>query len=131
MQLLVFLVFLIYDGIMGPIRFNEEKKVRYAKVIDHLRMIRDAQEAHKTITGNYERNGDRLIKFIDTAHFAITNTRNVVKQVNKGTKWQPIMVEIEERVTDTTGYESVKEKLFLNRNYQNMLAVPVPIKILK
>ena len=55
-----FLMFLIYDGIMGPIRFNEEKKVRYAKVIDHLRMIRDAQEAHKTITGNYERNGDRF-----------------------------------------------------------------------
>ena len=98
-----FLGYSIYDSIMAPIRFNTEKKVRYAKVIKNLRMIRDAQDAHKTITGRYERRGDKLIKFLDTAQFAITNTHNEIKQVNKGTKWQPIMVEVEEKVTDTTG----------------------------
>ncbi|WP_226913073.1 hypothetical protein [Flavicella marina] len=119
-----YLGYSIYNSIMGPIRFNIEKKVRYAKVIENLRMIRDAQDAHKTITGKYERSGEKLIKFLDTAQFAITNTHNEVKQVNKGTKWQPIMVEVEEKVTDTTGYESVKETMFKNRDYTKMLKVP-------
>ena len=109
---------------MAPIRFNTEKKIRYAKVIQNLRMIRDAQDAHKTITGEYERSGEKLIKFLDTAKFAITNTHNEIKTVNKGTKWQPIMVEIEEKVTDTTGYEAVKESVFQNRDYTKMLMVP-------
>jgi len=119
-----FLGYSIYNSIMGPIRFNIEKKVRYAKVIDHLRMIRDAEEAHKKITGKYERNGDKLIKFLDTAQFAITNTHNEIIEVNKGTKWQPIMVEVEKKVTDTTGYESVKNTVFENRDYRKMLEIP-------
>lgn len=118
------LSYLIYDSIMGPIRFNKEKKVRYAKVIEALRMIRDAEEAHKTIRGAYEKDGEKLIAFLDTAQFAITNARNEVVEVNKGTKWQPIMVEIERKVIDTTGYESVKERLFANRDYTAMLNVP-------
>ncbi len=124
LSLAVFLGYSIYDSIMGPIRFNTEKKVRYAKVINHLRMIRDAEEAHKTITGTYERNGEKLIKFIDTAQFAITNTHNEIVEVNKGTKYQPIMVEIEQKVTDTTGYESVKNTLFNKRDYTKMMQVP-------
>jgi len=119
-----YLGFSIYESIMAPIRFNLEKKLRYAKVIHNLRMIRDAQDAHKTITGAYERNGEKLIKFLDTAEFAITNTHNEIKQVNKGSKWQPIMVEVEEKVTDTTGYESVKATVFNNRDYSKMLQVP-------
>ncbi|WP_139958800.1 hypothetical protein [Flavicella sediminum] len=119
-----YLGYSIYDSIMGPIRFNIEKKARYAKVIEHLKMIRDAEDAHKTITGYYQKNGERLIKFLDTAQFAIINTRNEVVEVNKGTKWQPIMVEVEQKVIDTTGYESVKETLFKGRDYTKMLAVP-------
>lgn len=119
-----FLGYSIFESIMAPIRFNVEKKVRYAKVIDHLRMIRDAQDAHKSITGKYERDGQKLIKFLDTAEFAITNTHNILKTVNKGSKWQPIMVEVEEKVTDTTGYESVKETKFNNKDYSKMLQVP-------
>lgn len=119
-----YLGYLIFDSIMAPIIFNKEKKVRYAAVIKKLKMIRDAEDAHKTITGRYQRDPQELIKFIETAEFAITNVRNEVVKVNKGTKWQPIMVEIEKRVTDTTGYEAVKERLFANRDYKNMFEMP-------
>lgn len=119
-----YLGYSIYNSIMGPIRFNVEKKVRYAEVIEHLRMIRDAQDAHKTITGKFEKDGEKLVKFLDSAEFAITNTHNVVKEVNKGTKWQPLMVEIEVKVTDTTGFQSVKETVFKGRDYTQMLNVP-------
>ena len=120
----VYLCYIIFDSIMGPIRFNQEKKRRYAKVIVRLKMIRDAQEAYKKVFGVYQANPEGLVKFIDTAQFAITNTHNEIIEVNKGTKWQPIIVEVEQKVTDTTGYESVKETVFKNRNYSDMFEVP-------
>ena len=119
-----FLSYKIYDGIMEPIRFHQEKKVRYAKVIKQLKMIRDAEDAHKTITGSFTANGENLIKFIDTAKFPIIDTHTIIVEENKGTKWQPIMVEVEKKVTDTIGYESVKKTLFTGRDYHAMLAIP-------
>jgi len=44
---IIFLGYKIYQSIMGPIEFNKEKKVRFAKVIDNLKIIRDAEIAHK------------------------------------------------------------------------------------
>ena len=34
------------------------------------------------------------------------------------------MVEVEKKVTDTVGYESVKNKIFKGRDYHNMLNIP-------
>jgi type II secretory pathway pseudopilin PulG len=119
-----FLTYAIYQSVMAPIRFNEEKKVKYALVIENLRMIRDAQDAYKTVHGSYQSNPEKLIEFINTGQIAITNSRNILVQVNKGTAHQPIMVEIEQKVVDTTGYNSVKETIFKNRKYENMFNVP-------
>uniref|UniRef100_UPI0040474551 hypothetical protein n=1 Tax=Polaribacter sp. TaxID=1920175 RepID=UPI0040474551 len=118
-----FLTWKIYDGVMKPINFNKEKKVIYTRVINQLKMIRDAQIAHKDVTGQYTKDMDGLIKFIDTAKRAITQTVNVVEKVNKGTKWQPIMVDVDKRVTDTIGYEPVISR-FVGRDYKNMFNVP-------
>ena len=116
----VFLVYKINFEIRKPIKFNTEKRLRYAKVIDHLKILRDAEVAHKKVTGNYTDNGEDLIKFIDTAQFALTQTRNVPKTINIG---GGITKEIEERVVDTIGYEDVKTS-FDGRNYKNMLDIP-------
>tara|TARA_R110002094_G_scaffold62089_2_gene72510 strand:- start:1727 stop:2119 length:393 start_codon:yes stop_codon:yes gene_type:complete len=43
--------------------------------------------------------------------------------VNKGTRWQKIMVPVEKRVTDTIGYEPVLDR-FTGRDYKNMAKVP-------
>lgn len=115
-----FLAFKIYDGIMKPIKFNKDKKVRYSKVIENLKMIRDAELAHKTVTGNFTDKGENLIKFIDTAKFAVTQTRNVPKTIKLG---GGITKVIEEKVVDTIGYEPVKAN-FAGRNYTQMLKVP-------
>lgn len=118
-----FLVFKIYDGVMKPINFNKSKKVKFAKVIQNLKIIRDAEIAHYEITGNYTDNQEGLIQFIDSAQFAITETRDTVIQVNKGSKWQPVMVPVEKRIIDTIGYEPVL-KSFAERDYKNMFLVP-------
>jgi len=103
-----------------PIKFNKEKKVRYAKVIKVLKILRDAEVAHKKVTGKYSNNGENLITFIDTAHFAVTQTKNVPKTIHLG---GGITKEIEERVVDTVGYEPVKD-LFASRDYKNMMQIP-------
>lgn len=118
--LAVLLVYKINFEIQKPINFNKEKKERYAKVIVNLKMLRDAEVAHKKVTGNYTDKGENLIAFIDTAQFALTQTRNVPKTINVG---GGITKEIEERVIDTIGYEPVK-KQFAGLDYKNMLKIP-------
>tara|TARA_R110001632_G_scaffold165183_1_gene283686 strand:+ start:6861 stop:7601 length:741 start_codon:yes stop_codon:yes gene_type:complete len=117
------LVFKIYDGVMKPINFNKNKKVKYEKVIQHLKIIRDAELAHYQVNGTYTDNQEGLVQFIDTAQFAITEVRDTVIQVNKGSKWQPVMVPVEKRIVDTIGYEPVLKR-FEGKDYKNMFNVP-------
>jgi hypothetical protein len=124
----VYLVVLIYNGIMAPIEFNENKRERYAKVIENLKIIRDAQVAYYDVMGTYTDKEDVLISFIDTAQRPIIEMRDTVIKVNKGTKWQPVMVDVEKRVKDTIAYEPILVQ-FKDRNYKNMFQVPgVPNK---
>ncbi|MBT3546284.1 MAG: hypothetical protein HN487_01115 [Flavobacterium sp.] len=117
------LVFKIYDGIMKPINFNKDKRIRYVKVIQNLKIIRDAELAYYKVNGNYSDNKEGLIQFIDSAKFAITEVRDTVIQVNKGSRWQPVMVPVEKRIVDTIGYEPIL-KSFENTDYKNMFSVP-------
>ncbi|NJB82768.1 hypothetical protein [Wenyingzhuangia aestuarii] len=119
-----YLSYLIYDGIMEPIKFHEEKKVRYTAVIKQLKLIADAQDAHNTILGKFTSSGEGLIKFIDSAKFPVTDTHTEIVKENRGTSWSPLWVEVEKKVTDTIGYEPVKDKIFEGRDYKNMLKIP-------
>lgn len=114
------LIYNINYEIQKPINFNKEKKIRYAKVISHLKMIRDAEVAHKKVTGKYTDNGAALIQFIDTAQFALTQIRNVPETINVG---GGITKEIEVRVVDTIGYEDVRAN-FAGMDYKNMMNIP-------
>ncbi len=118
--LIIFLGYKIFQGIMGPITFNKEKKIRYARVIDHLKTIRDAEVAHKEVTGNFTDKPANLISFIDTAKFAITEVKNIVIDEDKG---GGIIVQVEKRVVDTIGYKDVRAS-FAGRDYKNMFNVP-------
>ena len=119
----IFLGVKIYDGIMKPINFNISKKAKYAKVIKQLKIIRNAQIAHYEVIGNYTANKEGLIQFIDTAKFAITEARDTVIKVNKGSKWNPLIIDVEKKVIDTIGYEPIVNK-FEGKDYKNMFKVP-------
>lgn len=118
--IIVFLGYKIYDGVMGPIEFNKQKRVKYAKVIDNLKMIRDAEIAHKEVTGKFTDKPANLIQFIDTAKFAITEVRNEVYELDTG---GGIMATRERRVVDTVGTKDVRAS-FAGRDYKNMFTVP-------
>lgn len=117
--LAILLAYLSYQAVMAPIKFNKEKVRRYSKVIDQLKVIRDAQAAHKKVTGKYAANGDDLTKFIDTAKFAVTKAYNKLVTRREGA----LTVEEEVRVVDTIGYTDVRAA-FAGRNYKDIMKVP-------
>lgn len=123
LALAVFLGVKIFNGIMQPILFAEEKVERYKPVIKSLKIIRDAEVKYYDVTGKYTTDKAGLIKFIDTAQLALTETKTVIETVNKGSKWAPVMVDIEVRKTDTIGFEPVL-KYFKDRDYKTMFKIP-------
>ena len=118
--LIGYLSSLIYGGIMKPIKFDKEKKERYAKVIHNLKMIKDAQIAHRKIVGGYVGKPQDLISFIDTAKFAITqvSTETYIEKQSGG-----IEIEKERRVVDTLGFKPLIDD-FKGRDYKQMFKVP-------
>ena len=118
--LAVFLGFKIYNGIMEPIEFSKTKVKKYAPVVENLKIIRDAEVKFFEKNGKYTENKALLIKFIEEAKLALTETITVIDKINKG---GGIIVDVERRVTDTIGYEPVL-KYFEGRDFKNMFKVP-------
>ena len=64
--ILVFgLSYALYLAIMNPIRFNKEKNIRSADVIERLKDVRKAQIAFKEVNRYYASNFDELIPLIE------------------------------------------------------------------
>lgn len=119
----IVLGYLIYQSITGPIEFAKVKEERYAAVIAKLKDIRNAQEAHKTVTGRYADNFDNLISFIDTAEYTITQKRDS-SYMKYNETYQIDMLE-EVQIIDTLGFVSVKDSLFKNDDrFRNLAQVP-------
>ncbi|WP_373942686.1 hypothetical protein OEG92_05790 [Polaribacter sejongensis] len=120
LALTAFLVSKIYYGIMEPIIFNKTKVVKYSKVVDKLKIIRDAEVKHFEVTRAYTKDKNALLKFIDTARLALTETKTVVEKEDRG---GGIIIDVEKKKVDTIGYEPVS-KYFKGKNYKEMFKVP-------
>jgi hypothetical protein len=118
--LAIFLGFKIYNGIMEPIQFNKDKVEKFAKVVKSLKIIRDAEVKFYEVHGVYTKDKEGLIKFIDTAQLALTETKTIVEKVNAG---GGVINDVERRIIDTIGFEPVL-KYFSDRAYKTMFKVP-------
>lgn len=58
------LAYFTYETIAKPIRFQQEKKVRYAKVIQRLKDIRKAETTYKSVYETYTGSFDTLLNFL-------------------------------------------------------------------
>ena len=72
----IFFASQIYSSINGPIKFNKVKNERYTQVINRLKDIRNAQIAHKDVTGFYANNFDSLVSFVDNGIFTLIEKRD-------------------------------------------------------
>ncbi|WP_242087310.1 hypothetical protein [Aestuariivivens sediminis] len=122
-----FLAYNTFMSVYKPIQFNQIKNKRYAQVIKSLIDIRDAQLAHKQVTGRFANNFDNLVSFIDTAQFTITQRRDTsVLDVEMTKRFGGVETFKDEVIIDTLGFVSVKDSLFGSDNrYKTMMNVPV------
>lgn len=125
--LIVFLGYLTFDSVYGEIKFNQLKEKRYAVVIESLKDIRDAQLAHRTITGKFSNNFEALVKFVDTAKFTITQRRDSTVIDEELTKrFGGVETTKDIVVIDTLGFVPVKDSLFgADTRYKTMMNVPI------
>ena len=119
-----FFAYKIYDSINGPIKFNQTKNERYAKVIDRLKDIRKSQIAHKDVKGVFSNNFDSLVKFVDEGYFTLIEKRDSSYMEYDRTYRIDMLREV--IVIDTLGTFSVKDSLFKNSTrYQDMAYIPI------
>lgn len=118
--------YLLFNAIWGEVKFNEVKEARYSAAIKNMRDLRQAQLAHKTVTGTYEKDFDKLVRFIDTAEFTITQRRDTTVLDVEKTKRFRVDTFKEIVVIDTLGTRPVKDSLFKGSDrYKTMINVPV------
>ena len=60
---IVLLVYLLVQGIMQPVKFNEMRAYRESVAVQRLKDIRDLQVAYKNVNGKYVSTIDSLKKF--------------------------------------------------------------------
>ena len=124
--LIGFLGYQTYMSIYEPIQFNKLKNKRYVQVIESLKDIRDAQLAHRQVTGKFAKDFDKLITFIDTAEYTITQRRDSSIIDEELTKLYGVDTFKDILIIDTLGFVSVKDSLFKTSDrYKSMMNVPV------
>lgn len=118
-----FFAYMIYKSINNPIQFEKVKKERYAEVIDRLKDIRDAQEAHRSVTGKFANDFEGLVKFVDTAQFTIIQQRDSSYMEYNEVYRIDMLKEV--KIIDTLGFKAVKDSVFKGSDrYKSMMDVP-------
>jgi len=72
----ILFVWLIYQSIQEPIKFDELKQKRYQVAVNKMLDIKAAQLAYKSVRGTYTDNLDSLVQFIENESFTIIERRD-------------------------------------------------------
>ena len=124
--LIIFLGYMTYESIAGELRFKKIKDDRYQVVVNRLIDIQKAEVAYKDVNGTYTDKYDNLIRFIDTAKVPITERRDsTVLDEEKTKRFNGIEYFKTLIVVDTLDYYSVKDSLFKNVDYKNIMNIGV------
>lgn len=123
--LIAFLGYQTFMSVYAPIQFNKTKVKRYQKVINGLKDIRDAQLAHRQVTGTFSGDFDKLVKFIDTAEFTLTQRRDTSVIDEVLSKQFGVDMYKDLVLIDTLGFVPVKDSLFKSdTRYKTMMNLP-------
>ncbi|WP_299116504.1 hypothetical protein [uncultured Winogradskyella sp.] len=123
--IVLFLGYITYESVAGELRFEKIKDERYQVVVNRLIDIQKAQVAYKDVNGEYTDKYDNLIKFIDTAQVPVTQRRDSTGIDKEKTRLFGVETPKTFVVIDTLRYFSVKDSLFKNVDYKNMMNVGI------
>ncbi len=124
--LIGFLAYINVMSIYEPMQFTKVKNKRYAQIIENLKDLRHAQLAHRQVTGKFEKDFDKLVKFVDTAQFTITQRRDTsVIDIELTRRYGGVTTTKTIILIDTLGFVPVKDSLFKNSDrYKTMINLP-------
>lgn len=115
----VLLAIYLWNSIFSSINEAERIERMEAQVINKLMMIREAQVAYQSVNGQYTSDWDKLLSFVDTGRFYITERREVVIPLDYGA--DSIYVEV-----DTLGTILVRDSVFTPAKYPNFDLASMP-----
>ena len=119
----VVLAYQIYLSVMAPITFNKNREERFSSVIEKLKDIRDAQVAYRTVNGEFAKDFESLISFIDTGVYTITQQKD--SSFMRYNRVYRIDMQVDTVVVDTLGTVAVKDSLFEgDSSYKTLFSVP-------
>lgn len=101
---IIILAYLVYESVMGPVRFNKQVTERSNTVIQNLKDIRTAQMSYKNIYNSYSGSFDTLLDFLNNGEIP------VIKIIP-----DPDDTTASKSIRDTIGYIPVMDSLFGKR----------------
>jgi len=113
--------YMVYESVMGPVRFNKSVDIRSKVVVQHLKDIRAAEVAYKGINGEYIGSFDTLIEFIENGEIPVVH---IVPDPNDTT--------FTKTISDTIAFVNVADSIFKGRTVaeiQNVRYVPFTDKV--
>jgi len=116
--IIIGLGYMVVESIMEPVRFNKQKDIREASVIQKLEDIRSAELAYKAVNGKYMSDWDTLINFIKYTEFPI------IREVADPNDTTNSII-----IRDTIGYVPISDSLFGHRtafNADHLKYIPIP-----
>lgn len=124
----IVLIYLAYESIMTPIRFNQAYKQRSLVVIEKLKKIRDAEIVYLSIYDKYTGSFDTLINFIKKDSLKIIKSVGVVPDsiylTSKTTKEAELRALKLGIISRDTIKISIKDTLFANYNVDTLPFIP-------
>lgn len=116
------LSYFLFQSVMGPIRFQKERDMRYAKVIKNLEEIRSAQLAYKSNKGVYCGDFNRLVGFIDTGRFEILERKDTSFMAYDPVYRTNLLKD--STMIRTLGFVSIKDSIFPNYDLSTLSTIP-------
>jgi hypothetical protein len=112
---IVVMGYLVFESIMGPVRFENEREDRQKDVVQHLKDIRSAQVAYKALNDTFVPSFDTLVKFIVEGQIPIVN---IIPD--------PTDTTFTRTISDTIGFIGVQDSLFKDAgfNAQKLRYIP-------
>ncbi len=101
---IVALGYWLWETIQTPVRFNKEKDVRAAAVIQNLKDIRSVQQVYRALNDSFVPNIDTLIRFMRYGEIPVVNII-----------FDPSDTTLTKTINDTLGFVKVADSLFRDR----------------
>lgn len=116
----LFLAWYLYYSINSSIVESQRIEKMEARIIEQLKMIREAEIAYLSVNGQYTSDWDKLLAFVDTGSFYITEREEFIKTLAYGadSSW----VEI-----DTLGTVPVKDSVFNKSRWPRFDLASLPL----